>query len=103
MNVEIRIAMHPHRTRHHSRSRPRRRFSRLGPASGAVARLERLGPQPPGWRVEAVMSGPEEAVAAMLKACAQGPRGSIDHEDIEHITDDGRVIVSDGFEILATV
>jgi acylphosphatase len=52
--------------------------------------------------VEAVISGPDEAVAAMLKACAKGPRGSTIRE-IEHITDDKRVMVSDRFEILETV
>lgn len=49
--------------------------------------------------VEAVISGPQDAVAAMLKAFAQGPRGAT-VEHVEHLTD--HVTVSDGFEILAT-
>jgi acylphosphatase len=49
--------------------------------------------------VEAVISGPQDAVAVMLKACAQGPRGAT-VEHVEHLTDP--VTVSDGFEILAT-
>ncbi len=52
--------------------------------------------------VEAVMSGPDDAIAAMLKALAQGPQGARVN-GIEHLDDNGRVMVSDGFEILATV
>jgi acylphosphatase len=51
--------------------------------------------------VEAVMAGPDDAIAAMLKALAQGPQGARVTE-IEHLADNGRVMVSDGFEILAT-
>jgi len=51
--------------------------------------------------VEAVMTGPEDAVAVMLKVLAQGPQGA-NVTEIEHLPDNGRVIVSDGFEILAT-
>jgi acylphosphatase len=52
--------------------------------------------------VELVMNGSDDAIAAMLKALAQGPQGARVSE-IEHLTDDGRVMVSDGFDILATV
>ncbi len=52
--------------------------------------------------VEAVMAGPDDAIAAMLKALAQGPQGARVN-GIEHLDDNGRVMVSDGFEILATV
>jgi len=51
--------------------------------------------------VEAVMAGPDDAIAAMLKALAQGPQGARVN-GIEHLDDNGRVMVSDGFEILAT-
>jgi len=51
--------------------------------------------------VEAVLRGSENAVEAMLKACAVGPRGSSITE-IEHLADSRGVMVSDGFEILAT-
>ena len=52
--------------------------------------------------VEAVIAGPEDAIAAMLKTLAQGPQGARVSE-IEHLADNGRVMVSNGFEILATV
>jgi acylphosphatase len=51
--------------------------------------------------VEAVMAGPDDAIAAMLKALAQGPQGARVN-GIEHLDDNGRVMVSDGFEILPT-
>ncbi|WP_210484313.1 acylphosphatase [Microvirga antarctica] len=52
--------------------------------------------------VETVLSGPVEQVAAMLKACESGPRGaSVAH--IEHLADEGRVMVSDRFEVLPTI
>ena len=52
--------------------------------------------------VEAVICGPDDRVMSMLRACAEGPRGAV-VRSIESVSDDGRLMVSDGFEILRTV
>jgi len=52
--------------------------------------------------VEAVLSGPDDLVEVMLKACHQGPAGSV-VERVEVVRDDGVDIDgSDGFEIRRT-
>jgi hypothetical protein len=52
--------------------------------------------------VEVVFSGPVESVAAMRKVCAQGPRGAT-VDRLDDVPDDGRLLVSDRFEVLQTV
>ena len=56
--------------------------------------------------VEAVFAGPPEAVEAMLKACRQGPRGSV--VDSVDVRDDGEAALAEcrgvgGFAVLATM
>ena len=87
----------PNRAHPDSRPGPGCRLQGLGPPSSSAAWPSRLGPNRRDGAVEAVMAGPEDAVAVMLKVLAQGPQGASVTE-IEHLPDNGRVIVSDGFE-----
>ena len=51
--------------------------------------------------VEAVFSGPDDLVEVMLKACGQGPRGSV-VERVEVVESGEDVRSTDGFEVRET-
>jgi acylphosphatase len=52
--------------------------------------------------VEAVFSGPSDLVEVMLKACGQGPRGSV-VERVEPVEAEAESGSMDGFEVRETV